>query len=104
MVRRSRRIAVPKTKDGISITVGDVITSILDFYHTHPYISYGGLDAVQEYSDSFEFTVYAGILGIPEILWYWEVIRRRQLDFSPGRVAAGEYGNVSALCVYTIFK
>ena len=24
-------IAVPKTKDGISITVGDVITSILDF-------------------------------------------------------------------------
>ena len=59
-------IAVPKTKDGISMTVGDVITSILDFYHTHPYISYGGLDAVQESSDSFEFTVYAGILGIPE--------------------------------------
>ena len=50
-----------ETKDGISMTVGDVITSILDFYHTHPYISYGGLDAVQEYSDSFEFTVYAGI-------------------------------------------
>ena len=48
------------------MTVGDVITSILDFYHTHPYISYGGLDAVQESSDSFEFTVYAGILGIPE--------------------------------------
>ena len=59
-------IAVPKTKDGISMTVGDVITSVLDFYHTHPYISYGGLDAVQESSDSFEFTVYAGILGIPE--------------------------------------
>ena len=59
-------IAVPKTKDGISMTVGDAITSILDFYQTHPYISYGGLDAVHEYSDSFEFTVYAGILGIPE--------------------------------------
>ena len=48
------------------MTVGDAITSILDFYQTHPYISYGGLDAVHEYSDSFEFTVYAGILGIPE--------------------------------------
>ena len=59
-------IALSKTKDGTSITVGDAITSVLDFYHTHPYLSYGGLDAVRESSDEFEFTVYAGISGIPE--------------------------------------
>ena len=59
-------IAVSKTKDGTSITVGDAITTVLDFYHTHPYLSYGGLDAVRESSDGLEFTVYAGISGIPE--------------------------------------
>ena len=54
-------IAVPKTKDGISMTVGDAITSILDFIRPIHISGGGGLDAVHEYSDSFEFTVYAGI-------------------------------------------
>ena len=59
-------IAVPVRKNENQITVGDAIMSVLDFYDTHPYLSYGGLDEIHKSLDVFEITVYAGVSGMPE--------------------------------------
>ena len=51
--------------DGSLTTAGDVVFSILDYYNSHPYYSYGGIDTVQKKNGKFLFTIYAGISGNP---------------------------------------
>lgn len=61
------RIAVPKLKaDGTALTIGDAILSVLDYYNSNPYYSYGGIDAVEDTANSFVFTIYAGVSGAPD--------------------------------------
>lgn len=60
-------ISIQKVKaDGTVLTVGDAILSILDYYNSHPYYSFGGIDAVEETAGGFIFTIYAGVSGNPD--------------------------------------
>lgn len=96
-------IAVPKTKDGISMTVGDVITSILDFYHYPSIYQLWRSGRGARVSDSFEFTVYAGIpLGIPENFMVLEVIRKDSLIFHRAEWLPENMECVRVMCIYHI--
>lgn len=53
-------------EDGTRLTVRDAILSVLRFYDSHPYYSYGGIDSVKETGGGFQFEVYAGVTGNPE--------------------------------------
>ena len=53
-------------EDGSALTVGDAILSVLDYYNSHPYYSYGGIDAVEEDGGQFLFTIYASVDGNPD--------------------------------------
>ena len=53
-------------EDGTALTVGDAILSVLDYYDSHPYYSYGGIDAVEEEREHYRFTVYASVDGNPD--------------------------------------
>ena len=46
--------------------MGDAILSVLDYYNSHPYYSYGGIDAVEEDGGQFLFTIYASVDGNPD--------------------------------------
>ena len=60
-------MAIAKQKpDGASLTVGDAILSILNYYDNNPFYSYGGIDAVEASGFDYIFTVYAGVVGKPE--------------------------------------
>ena len=60
-------LAIAGTKeDGSALTVGDAILSVLDYYNSHPYYSYGGIDAVEEDGGQFLFTIYASVDGNPD--------------------------------------
>lgn len=60
-------LAVDKTRgDGTALTVGDAILSVLDYYNSHPYYSYGGIDMVSEKGGTYLFTVYASVTGNPD--------------------------------------
>lgn len=50
---------------GGPIKTGDVLISILDFYNTQSFYSYGGIHAVEENAEKYLITVYAGVLGNP---------------------------------------
>ncbi len=51
---------------GTRLTVREAILSVLRFYDSHPYYSYGGIDSVKETGSGFQFEVYAGVTGNPE--------------------------------------
>ena len=53
-------------EDGSFLTVGDAVSAVLDYYNSHPYYSYGGIDAAEEKNGQLVFTVYTGISGNPE--------------------------------------
>ena len=62
-----QKIAIAKQRqDGTALTVGDAILSILNYYDSNPYYSYGGIDAVEASGSDYIFTVYAGVGGNPE--------------------------------------
>lgn len=53
-------------EDGSFLTVEDAVLSVLDYYNSHPYYSYGGIDAVKKKNGKMLFTIYAGISGNPK--------------------------------------
>lgn len=60
-------LAIEKRKaEGTLITVGDAILTILNYYHDHPYYSFGGIDGMEESDTAYTFTIYAGVTGNPE--------------------------------------
>ncbi len=62
-----QKVAIAKQKpDGASLTVGDAILSILNYYDRNPFYSYGGIDAVEDSGNDFIFSVYASVSGNPE--------------------------------------
>ena len=58
-------VQIPKFRGGKAITIAEAITSLADYYNTHAYYSYGGLDSVREDGDNYVFTVYASVNGVP---------------------------------------
>ena len=48
------------------MTVEQLIRSILDYYNTNSYLSYGGIDSMTDVGDRYLVTVYAGIAGKPD--------------------------------------
>lgn len=62
-----QEVAINKKKsDGSSLTVGDAILSLLNYYDNHPFYNYGGIESVEEKGSKFIFTVYASVSGNPE--------------------------------------
>lgn len=62
-----QKVAIAKQKpDGASLTVGDAILSILNYYDRNPFYSYSGIDAVEDLGNDFIFSVYASVSGNPE--------------------------------------
>lgn len=62
-----QKIVLEKKKpDGTSLTAGDAILSILNYYDNNPFYSYGGIDAAAESATAFTFTIYAGVTGNPD--------------------------------------
>ncbi len=53
-------------QDGNPVTVGDAIVSLVDFYGENPWYSFGGIDGYKETEDSWQFQLYAGVIGSPE--------------------------------------
>lgn len=53
-------------EDGSLLTVEDAVLAVLDYYNSHPYYSYGGIDALEEKTGKIVFTIYAGISGNPK--------------------------------------
>lgn len=51
--------------DSNPVTVGDVILSVLDYYNTNAWLSFGGLENIEEEEDHYQITVYAGMTGNP---------------------------------------
>ena len=45
------------------LTVGDLITSIVSFYESHPYYNYGGIDSIVKSGDTYTVRLYTGISG-----------------------------------------
>lgn len=50
-------------EDGTALLVGDMILSVLDYYNSHAYFSYGGIDKIVEDGDHYLVTVYTGVTG-----------------------------------------
>lgn len=59
-------VSIPKASGGANLTVGSAITSLLDYYNTNAWLSFGGLHKVEETSTDFLFTVYASVSGLPD--------------------------------------
>ncbi len=53
-------------EDGAVRSVADVILQILNYYDSHPYFSFGGIDHAEISGDQLVFTVYASVSGVPE--------------------------------------
>lgn len=60
-------VSVEKEKeDGTALTVCEVIVSLLSYYDSHPYYSYGGIEKIEDTGEQYLFTVYAGVSGNPK--------------------------------------
>lgn len=54
-------LVISKTlDDGSSVGTGDLIYSVLDYYDTHPYYDFGGIDDVREDGNSWMISIYTG--------------------------------------------
>lgn len=51
------------------VTAGELLAAVLDYYQEHAYLSYGGVDRVEETEDAFEVSIYAGRSGNPECFY-----------------------------------
>lgn len=70
-------LRLPKTQEnGDAVTAGEVLAALLDYYQEHGYLSYGGLDRVEETADAFEVSVYVGRNGNPECFYVPETEER----------------------------
>lgn len=45
--------------DGEAVSLSSLIVSILDYYNTHDYYNYGGVDYIKEDADSWTVGLYA---------------------------------------------
>lgn len=50
---------------GQPIKVGDVIASVLDFYNTYAFYSYGGVHGIEDSGTRYHITLYASVYGNP---------------------------------------
>ncbi|MDD3252935.1 MAG: SpaA isopeptide-forming pilin-related protein [Lachnospiraceae bacterium] len=50
---------------GVSLTVGDLLATILDYYNTNDFYNYGGLERIEEEARAYGVTIYAGRLSNP---------------------------------------
>lgn len=50
---------------GHPVKVGDVIASVLDFYNTHSFYSYGGVHKIEDSGSRYHITLYASVYGNP---------------------------------------
>ena len=63
-------LQVPRTQEnGDAVTAGELLAAVLEYYQEHAYLSYGGVDCVEETEDVFEVSVYAGRSGNPECFY-----------------------------------
>lgn len=46
--------------DGSAVGVGDLIYSVLDYYDTHPYYDFGGIDGIREEENNWIVSIYTG--------------------------------------------
>ncbi len=59
-------LEIGKTSEaGDPVTCGDLLATILDFYHTNDFYDFGGLEGVEEYPGHYRVSVYAGRYGNP---------------------------------------
>ena len=57
-------------KTGDAVTAGELLAAVLEYYQEHAYLSYGGVDCVEETEDVFEVSVYAGRSGNPSAFMF----------------------------------
>lgn len=63
-------LQIPRVQEsGAEVTVGEVLASLLDYYQSNAYYSYGGLDEIRELEDAWEIVLYAGRVGSPECFY-----------------------------------
>ena len=63
-------LQIPRTQEnGDVVTAGELLAAVLDYYQEHAYLSYGGVDRVEETEDAFEVSIYAGRSGNPECFY-----------------------------------
>ena len=63
-------LMVAKTDEGSAgsepLKTGDLLATLLDFYNTSDFYSYGGLNRIEETEEGYSVTLYAGRTGNPD--------------------------------------
>lgn len=55
--------------DGEAVSLSSLIVSILDYYNTHDYYNYGGVDYIKENADSWTVGLYANRTNYPMLFY-----------------------------------
>ena len=55
--------------DGDAVSLSSLIVSILDYYNTHDYYKYGGVDYIKEDADSWTVGLYANRTNYPMLFY-----------------------------------
>lgn len=99
-------LELPKTDaDGIPWKTGDVLLSVLDFYNTNSFYSFGGIHELQETADAYLVTLYTGCMGNPDnymvqgsdpesdSVIYHRIFRRMEGEHEDSRCQYAAYSN-----------